>query len=185
MNILAICGSLREGSFNRMVLKAAAEVAPQEMKISIYETLRPIPPFDGDELARGFPAPVQRLREAIRAADGLLFGAPEYNFSISGVLKNAIDWASRGADQPFNKKPFAITSASQGPLGGARCQYDLRKMMIFLNAHALNKPEIFVGVAQTKFDASGRLTDEPTRKILGEQMVALRDHVNWVKRAYG
>jgi chromate reductase len=185
MRILGICGSLRAGSFNRLALKAAAELMPEGMTLEIAE-IRDVPLFDGDEFAKGFPAPVARIRDAVRAADAVLFGSPEYNFSVSGVLKNTIDWISRGADQPFNGKPMAVVSATMGPLGGGRSQYDLRKMMVFLNAHFLNKPEIFIGMAQTKFDAtSGKLTDEATRKILGEQMIAFRDHIAWVKRAYG
>jgi chromate reductase len=184
MKILALCGSLREGSYNRMLLRAAAAAAPADVQVELHESLKSIPPFDGDELARGYPAAAAKLREAIRAADGVLFGSPEYNFSISGVLKNAIDWASRGTDQPFSGKPFAIVSASMGPLGGARSQYELRKIMVFLNAHALNKPEIFVGMAQTKFDGQGRLTDEATKKILGEMMAGFAEHVRWVKRGY-
>ncbi|MFM9882243.1 MAG: NADPH-dependent FMN reductase [Burkholderiales bacterium] len=183
LNILGICGSLRGASFNRMALKVAGELMPAGMSLTMFE-LKDVPLFDGDVFAQGFPAPVASLREAIRKADGVLFGSPEYNFSVSGVLKNAIDWASRGTDQPFNGKPFAVMSATQGPLGGARSQYDLRKMLLFLNAHGLNKPEIFIGVAQTKFDAAGKLNDEPTRKIIGEQMAAFRDHIQFVKRGY-
>jgi chromate reductase, NAD(P)H dehydrogenase (quinone) len=184
LNIVGICGSLRAGSFNRMALKVAGEVMPAGMSLTIFD-LNGVPFFDGDVLAAGMPPAAASLREAIRKADGVLFGSPEYNFSVSGVLKNAIDWASRGTDQPFNGKPFAVISATQGPLGGARSQYDLRKMLLFLNAHGLNKPEIFIGGAQNKFDAAGKLNDEPTRKIMGEQMTAFRDHIQWVKRGYG
>jgi chromate reductase, NAD(P)H dehydrogenase (quinone) len=179
--IAAICGSLRQASYNRMALKAAIELAPAELKIEIVE-IRDVPLFDGDVFAKGFPASVTALREKIRAADGILFAAPEYNYSMTGVLKNAIDWASRGTDQPFNEKPVAIVSATQGPLGGARSQYDLRKVMLFVNALTLIKPEIFIGTAQNKFDANGKLTDEPTRKILGDQMIAFRDWIARLKR---
>ena len=178
MKILGICGSLREGSYNRMALHAAQELMPESMQLEIAQ-IEDFPLFDGDEFAKGFPPQVARVREKVRDADGLLVACPEYNFSVSGVLKNAIDWMSRGTDQPFNHKPMAIISATMGPVGGARAQYDLRKIMIFLNAYILNKPEVFIGVAQNKFDASGKLTDEPTRKILGEQMVAFKA---WVER---
>ncbi len=184
LSILGISGSLRAASFNTMALKVAGELMPAGMSLTLFD-LKEIPFFDGDVFAKGFPAPTASLREAIRKADGVLFGSPEYNFSVSGVLKNAIDWASRGTDQPFNGKPFAIISATQGPLGGARSQYDLRKILLFLNAHGLNKPEIFIGGAQNKFDAAGKLNDEPTRKIMGEQMAVFRDHILWVKRGYG
>ena len=184
LNIVGICGSLRAASYNRMALNVAGEVMPSGMTLTVFD-LKEVPFFDGDVFAKGFPAAAAQLREAVRKADGVLFGSPEYNFSVSGVLKNALDWASRGTDQPFNGKPYAVISATQGPLGGARSQYDLRKMLLFLNAHGLNKPEIFIGGAQNKFDASGKLNDEPTRKIMGEQMLAFRDHILWVKRGYG
>ena len=176
-------GSLSSTSINRELSKAVIRLAPEDLEFTEIP-IRNLPLYSPDYDA-DYPPEANALKDAIHQAQAVLFVTPEYNRSIPGALKNAIDWASRGTDQPFNGKPYAITSASQGPLGGARCQYDLRKMLIFLNAHALNKPEIFIGSAPTKFDASGRLTDEPTRKILGEQMVALRDHVNWVKRAYG
>jgi chromate reductase, NAD(P)H dehydrogenase (quinone) len=185
MKILGICGSLRRGSFNRLALLAAAELAPPGVTLEVYDSLKDIPLFDSDEMGNGFPPAVQRLREAIRGADAVLFASPEYNFSVSGVLKNTIDYVSRGVDQPFNGKPFAILSASMGPLGGARSQYDLRKTMVFLNGHGLNKPEVFIGSAQTRFDDSGKLTDEPTRKALAAQLLALRDHALWVARANG
>ena len=183
MKILGICGSLRKASYNRLALTAAIELAPSGMVIEVFDGMKDIPLFDSDDFASGFPPSVAKLREAIRGADGILFASPEYNFSISGVLKNAIDYASRGADQPFNGKPYAILSASMGPLGGARSQYDLRKIMVFLNGHGLNKPEVFMGSAQNRFDDKGRLVDEPTRKILGDQLLALQTHVRWVQKA--
>lgn len=179
MKILAISGSMRAASYNRMALNLARDVMPADCTMEIVE-LRDIPMFDGDALAKGYPESVQTLREKIRAADGVLIGQPEYNYSIPGVLKNALDWASRGTDQPFNMKPCAIISATQGPLGGARSQYDLRKVLLFMNALTLIKPEVFIGVVQNKFDASGKCTDEPTRKIVTEQMAAFRD---WMIRA--
>ncbi|MSQ20346.1 MAG: NAD(P)H-dependent oxidoreductase [Betaproteobacteria bacterium] len=184
LNVVGICGSLRAASYNRMALQVAGELMPAGMSLTMF-ALKDIPFFDADVMAAGMPPAVAAMREAVRKADGVLLGSPEYNFSVSGVLKNAIDWLSRGTDQPFNGKPYAIISATQGPLGGARSQYDLRKMLQFLNAHGLNKPEIFIGGAQNKFDAAGKLNDEPTRKIMGEQMVAFRDYIQWVKRGYG
>lgn len=181
-NVLAICGSLRQGSLNRFAIKAAIELAPPELKIEIAE-LDQIPLFNGDVFAKGLPPGVVALREKIRAADGILFASPEYNYSLSGVLKNAIDWTSRAPDQPFDGKPVSIISATQGPVGGARSQYELRKVMLFVNAHTMIKPEIFMGMAQNRFDAAtGKLTDEPTRKILGEHMVALRDWITRIKK---
>ena len=181
MKILAIQGSLRAGSYNRMALHAAREVLPAGVSMEMVE-IKDIPLFDGDDFAKGFPPAVAALREKVRAADGVLFGSPEYNFSVSGVLKNTIDWVSRGADQPFNYKPIAIISATMGPVGGARSQYEIRKIFVFLGGQVLQKPEVFIGVAQTKFDAAGKLTDEPTRKVLTDQMLAFQDWITRVKR---
>ncbi|HEY6355959.1 MAG TPA: NAD(P)H-dependent oxidoreductase, partial [Burkholderiaceae bacterium] len=114
--------------------------------------------------------------------DGLLFVTPEYNFSIPGGLKNVIDWLSRGEDQPLSGKPVAILSATGGPLGGARVQYDLRRVMLFVNAMALIKPEVFVGNVAAKFSADGQCIDEATRKIVGVQMAAFEQWIGAVKR---
>jgi chromate reductase, NAD(P)H dehydrogenase (quinone) len=181
VNVLGICGSLRNGSYNRMALNAARDVMPAGMSMEIAE-LKDIPLFDGDEFAKGFPAPVAALREKVRAADGVLFASPEYNFSVSGVLKNAIDWVSRGTDQPFAYKPIAVLSATMGPVGGARSQYELRKIFVFLQGMVLQKPEVFIGVAQSKFDASGKLVDEATRKVMTDHMAAFGDWIQRVKR---
>jgi len=121
----------------------------------------------------GFPAPVNALADAIRAADGVIFCTPEYNFSIPGWLKNAIDWVSRLPNQPFAGKPVALQSAAPGPLGGARVQYDLRKAMMFLDAFTLNKPEIFVGNCASKLDdTTGEIKDETTRGLIKQQLAA-------------
>ena len=125
---------------------------------------------------------VAGLRKPIRQADGVLIATPEYNFSIPGGLKNAIDWVSRVDDQPFALKPVAMLSASPGPVGGARMQYDLRKVMLFLNAMPLVKPEVFIGMAGGKFDAEGRCTDEGTRKFVGDQMLAFEKWIAGVGR---
>jgi chromate reductase len=122
------------------------------------------------------------LREQVRRADGLLIVTPEYNFSIPGGLKNLIDWLSRGEDQPFAGKPVAIMSASGGPVGGARVQYDLRKVLLFVNAMTLVKPEVFVGNVATKFNAEGQCTDETTRKFVGAQMTAFEAWIAAVGR---
>src|SRR5205823_13620079 len=110
--------------------------------------------------------------DAIRAANGVIIITPEYNFSIPGGLKNAIDWVSRLQNQPFAGKPIALQSASPGPLGGGRVQYDLRRSMVFLDAFTLNKPEIFIGSCASKFNESGELTDEPTRNFIKQQLAA-------------
>jgi len=179
-SILGISGSLRRGSLNTAALRAAAELAPEGVTVTIHEGLREIPPYDDDLKAEsGFPAAVEALSAAIRAADAVMIATPEYNYSVSGVLKNAIDWVSRVPDQPFDAKPVAILGAAPGLLGTARAQYDLRKMFVYLNGFVLNKPEVMIMGAGGKFDAEGRLTDEATRKILGQQVAALRD---WAAR---
>jgi chromate reductase len=184
LDIVGLCGSLRAASLNRMALNLAGECMPEGMQLSVAE-IRDVPLFDGDLLAKGFPTPVAALRERIRKADGVLIVTPEYNFSIPGVLKNALDWVSRGDDQPFAFKPVAILTASPGPLGGARVQYDLRKVMLFMNAQVLAKPEVFIGGAAAKFDAEGRCTDETTRKFVGDQMAALQKWIAGVARMTG
>jgi chromate reductase len=184
LDIVGLCGSLRKASINRHALRLAGELMPATMKLDIVEW-RELPVFDGDVLAAGFPPAVTALRERLRRADGVLVATPEYNFSVPGGLKNAIDWVSRGDDQPFALKPVAIVTASPGPVGGARVQYDLRKVFLFLNAATLVKPEVFIGMAGTKFDAEGRCTDEGTRKFLGAQMVAFEQWIAAVRRMKG
>lgn len=179
MNIISICGSLRQGSYNRMVMNALAGLAPAGMSIQEAPSFAELPLYNADiQNSTGFPAAVRTLADAIRGADGVVFCTPEYNFSIPGGLKNAIDWVSRLPDQPFAGKPIAIQSASPGPLGGARVQYDLRRSMVFLDALALNKPEIFVGACATKFDdKTGELKDETTRNLIKQQLEAFAKFV--------
>ena len=174
LRVLGISGSLRQASFNSAALRAAQELAPEGMTIDIF-SIRDIPLYDEDERAKGFPAPVLALRDAIKAADALLLATPEYNYSTSGVLKNAIDWASRPPEQPFDGKPIAIMGVSGGIFGTARAQYQLRQMFIFMNGHILNKPEVMIGGAGSRFDAAGKLTDEATRGFVKAQLEALRD----------
>lgn len=170
LSILGICGSLRKGSFNLMALKAAQELAPVGMTIERFD-IAPIPLYNEDVKAQGFPPAVAELRAKIKAADGLLLVTPEYNYSIPGVLKNVIDWASRPPEHPFDAKPIALMGASGGALGTARAQYHLRQVFIFLNAHILNRPEVFIGAAQTKFNAEGQLTDQATRDLISAMLV--------------
>jgi chromate reductase len=156
-----------------MLLEALPELAPAGLSIAEAPPFAGFPLYDADIQASGFPAPVTTLAEAIRAADGVIFCTPEYNFSLPGGLKNAIDWVSRLPDQPFAGKPIAIQSASPGPLGGARVQYDLRRMLVFLDALTLNKPEVFVGGCAQKFDGtSGALTDAAARDFVKQQLAA-------------
>lgn len=176
MRVIGISGSLRKASYNSMALRAAQKLAPEGMTIEI-ETIGDFPLYNEDVKAAGMPAEVTALRDKIRAADGVLFACPEYNFSVTGVLKNAIDWLSRPPDQPFEGKPVALFGASQGPVGTARAQYHLRQILLFLNPFTLNKPEVFIASAQTKFDADGTLTDADTEKFLRLQLEAFAAHI--------
>jgi chromate reductase len=178
--IVGLCGSLRAASLNRAVLSLAGDVMPEGMKLEVVD-IRPIPFFDADVLAQGFPPEVAALREKIRAADGVLIATPEYNFSTPGVLKNTLDWISRGDDQPFALKPTALVSASPGQLGGARVQYDLRRVMLFMNAMVLAKPEVFIGGAAAKF-RDGVCVDEVTRQFVKDQMQAFQRWIDMVRR---
>ena len=172
IKVLGICGSLRKGSFNMAALRTAIELRPAGMTVEVAD-ISQIPLYNEDVRQQGFPPPVQKLREQIAAADALLFACPEYNYSMSGVLKNAIDWASRPPDQPFAGKACAILGAAAGMAGSARAQGDLRRSMVFLDMHPLNKPEVLIGQAQTKFDENGNLTDEAAKGFIRDMMAAL------------
>ncbi len=178
LKVLGISGSLRQNSYNTAALRVAQDSAPSDMHIE-FADLSQIPLYDQDQRDDNVPAAVTKLVEQVRAADAVLFATPEYNYSMSGVLKNAIDWVSRDESQPFAGKPAAIMSASISLLGGVRAQYDLRRSMVFLDMHCLNKPEVMIATAQERFDAEGRLTDETTRKFIGKLVVALGD---WTRK---
>jgi len=179
MQVLGIAGSLRKASFNRALLRAAQELAPKEMEITVFD-LASLPLYNEDVEKQGDPAPVAALKDAIRAADALLFVSPEYNYGIPGVLKNAIDWASRPPGKsPLTGKPAAIMGASQGTGGTIRMQLALRQAFLFTETHAMLKPEVYVARAQDKFDAEGRLTDQKTRDFVGQFLSAL---VPWAQR---
>jgi chromate reductase len=178
MKVAAISGSLRKSSFNTMALRAAQELAPAGMTIEEV-AIGDLPHYNDDLRVAGYPPAVERLRSQLAGANAILFVTPEYNYSIPGVLKNAIDWASRPPSQPFDDKPVAIMGASGGILGTARAQYQLRQMLVFLNAHPINKPEVMIGQAGSKFDEGGRLTDEPTREFIRQLLVSL---ATWTQR---
>jgi chromate reductase len=182
LDIVGLCGSLRRASYNRMALGLAGELMAPAMTLEILDW-RGVPVLDADDLAaNGLPPAVAALRERIARADGVLIATPEYNFSVPGGLKNLIDWISRGDDPPLAGKPVAILSASPGPLGGARVQYDLRKVLLFLNAMVLVKPEVFIGSAAAKFDGQGRCTDDTTRKFVADQTAAFGRWIGAVRR---
>jgi chromate reductase len=172
LNVISICGSLRKGSYNRMLMNTLPGLAPGGMKIKEAPSFAEFPLYNADiQNSTGFPAPVNTLAEAIRSADGVIIVTPEYNFSTPGGLKNALDWVSRLPNQPFAGKPVALQSASPGPLGGGRVQYDLRKTFVFLDALTLNKPEIFVGNFGSKFDEkTGEIKDDATRNFVKQQL---------------
>ncbi|MGH6895818.1 MAG: NADPH-dependent FMN reductase [Geminicoccaceae bacterium] len=178
IHVLGFAGSLRQRSFNRAVLQAAVELAPDAMTIETFD-LAPIQPYNEDVKQRGFPPPEQEFRERIRAADALLIVTPEYNRGVPGVLKNAIDWASRPPDQPFDGKPTAILGASPGMIGTAVAQYDLRRCLGVLNALVMNTPSVMISQASDKFDQQGRLTDQATRDLTSHLLLAL---VDWTHR---
>lgn len=185
IEILGIQGSLRAGSFNRMALAAACELAPDGMSIRPFARLGEIPHYDEDVKSRGFPPAAAELRQAIAAADGLLIVTPEYNYSVPGVLKNAIDWASRPPVPPLIGKPAAIMGASSGLMGTVRAQLHLRQILGGLNMPVLARPEVLIREAATKFDADGRLADEDTRKHIRLLIERLRDWVLLLKGGRG
>jgi chromate reductase len=178
INILGIAGSLRKSSYNRAALRAAQPLAPAGAAIEIFE-LEGIPLFNADN-EKPLPGKVAEFKAKIRAADAILLVTPEYNYSVPGVLKNAIDWASRPyGDNAWEHKPVAIMGASAGILGSARAQYHLRQMFIFLNMHPLNRPEVMIANADDRFDDNGNLTDESTREHIRKLLVSL---VEWTRR---
>jgi chromate reductase len=180
-NVLGIVGSLRKASLHRHLLNAAKDLAPSGMTIDSAE-LEAIPLYNADVQAEGFPSPVQDLGARIAAADAVLIASPEYNYSVPGVLKNALDWVSRLPDQPFADKPVAIMGGSPGPMGGSRMQYHLRQVFLFLDARVLTKPEVMIPMLAQKFDDNGKITDETTAGFVTGQLEAL---AAWTHRLKG
>src|SRR5919106_1134230 len=169
--VAGICGSLREGSFNKGLLRAAVEVAPAGMEIAIYTRLGDIPPYNDDVFQKGDPEPVADLKKFIAEADAILIATPEYNYGVPGVLKNAIDWASRPPGRgPLDGKLAAIVGASVSTVGSARAQQQLRQVFAFTNTLAMLQPEVLVSRAHQKFDRDGRLSDEATRTFLRQYL---------------
>lgn len=179
VRLLGFSGSLRRGSCNTALLRAAGEVLPAGASLDIFD-LAPIPLYNFDVESAGLPEAVQAFKSAIEMADALVIVTPEYNFSVPGVLKNAIDWASRPPKHnSFDGKPAVLMGASPGVWGTTRCQYQLRQVCQALNLHLLNRPEVFVSKVAEKFDGEGRLTDEATRRTLRSALEAL---VAWTLR---
>lgn len=175
VKVLGFAGSLRKGSFNKAALRAAEELLPPGMTLEIHD-LAAIPLFNEDVEREGTPDAVLKFRERIAAADALLIATPEYNYSLPGVLKNAIDWASRPPFQsPLIGKPVAIMGASPGYFGTVRAQYHLRQVCVILNMYPLNGPEVFISGAASKFDEAGRLTDAMFRDSITKLLQALQE----------
>lgn len=179
LKVFGFAGSLRRCSYNKSLLRAAADLLPQDLILEIFD-IDGIPAFNQDTEVDDMPSKVKEFKSKIREANAILIATPEYNYSVPGVLKNAIDWASRPyGDNPFDGKPVAIMSASVGMLGGARAQYHLRQMFVFLNMYPVNGPEVIVPFAQDKFDANGNLIDQNTKKFLQQ---LLQNLANWTRR---
>ncbi len=181
LKLVTLLGSLRQGSYNAMIARALPALAPAGVEIAPLPSIRGLPVYDADLQAEGIPALVAALGAAIRAADGVVIVTPEYNYSVPGGLKNAIDWISRLPNQPFAGKPVAIQSASPGGLGGARAQYHLRQVLVFLDAYLLNKPEVMVREVRSKVDeVTGTLGDAATRDHIALQLAAFAEFVRRV-----
>ena len=182
VTILGIVGSLRKASYNKALMRAALDVVPKDATLEVFD-LEGIPPFNQDFESQP-PDQVKAFKAKIRAADAILIATPEYNYSIPGVLKNAIDWASRPyGDNAFNDKPVAIMGASTGMLGTGRAQYHLRQSFVFLNMHPLNAPEVMVPFAADKVDQNGSVTDQKTKGKIKELLESLVAWTIRVKKA--
>lgn len=184
LRFVTLLGSLRKGSFNAMVARALPALAPAGVTVSALASVREFPLYDADVQATGFPAPVIAMSEEIRKADGVVIVTPEYNYSMPGTLKNALDWLSRLTPQPFAGKPVAIQTASPGMIGGARAQYHLRQSLVFLDALVLNKPEVMIGQVAGKVDEKTlELTDQKTKEFIAGQLKAFAEFVRKAKKA--
>jgi chromate reductase len=179
LRVVGIAGSLRQGSLNRALLRAAVELAPARLAIEVHD-LKDLPLYNGDVEAAGMPAAVAALGDAVRTADGLLIATPEYNHGVPGVLKNAIDWLSRPPRRSaLEAKPVGVLGASPGMTGSARAQSQLRAAFVFTNSYAMPQPEVIVGRAHEKFDEQGQLTDDVTRKFVA---MFLERFAGWIDR---
>lgn len=174
MKFLAISGSVRKGSLNTSLLRAAAELVPEGVTMDI-RTLDGIELLDPNTLENGFPDIINKLAVEVKQADALVLASPEFNYSVTAAMKNVIDWLSIHPEKPLKNKPTAMMSASPSGLGGARAQYQLRQMLIYPDAKVLGVPEVMVGNAFERFTTQGELTDENSRALIKEQMQVLKD----------
>lgn len=180
LKFLGLVGSLRHGSYNKALMKASFELLPDNVALEVFD-LTKFPLFNQD-ITQDPPTIIREFKAKIRASDAILIASPEYNYSIPGVLKNAIDWASRPpTDNAWDGKPAAIISASTGRLGGARMQYHLRQTFVFINMYPINRPEFMLANARNHFDEAGNLKDEDTRKLLQELLKSLADWTQKLK----
>jgi len=180
IKIVAFTGSLRVKSYNMAALRAAAEMLPEGVSMEIVD-LSPIPFFNEDVEAEGVPQVIVDFKERLAEADAILISTPEYNYSIPPVLKNALDWASRGTKLPLSGKPLAIMSASPGIFGGARVQYHLRQVCVKLDLQTLNNPEVFITNANKKFDLDGNLIDDYTKRSIEKLLQTLINKVEYIQ----
>ncbi|NDJ57587.1 NAD(P)H-dependent oxidoreductase [Enterobacteriaceae bacterium 4M9] len=174
LHFVTLTGSLRKASYNAAIARTLEQLAPQGVDITALGSPGDFPHYNADIQEEGFPAPVLAMAQAIREADGLIIVTPEYNYSVPGVLKNALDWLSRCDPQPLAGKPVLIETASPGAIGGARAQYHLRQILVFFDARVLNKPEAMIGQVAGKI-SDGTLTDESTRSFLSTQLTAFAE----------
>jgi chromate reductase len=172
--VVGVSGSFRRGSFNTALLSAATELSPDGLVIERHD-ISAIPLYNDDVRLAAYPEAPEAFVEAIKSADGVLFTTPEYNRSVPGVLKNAIDWASRHPDKPFDRKPVAIMGASRGVLGTIMANHHLRQILTYLNVDMLNGPEVLVGEAPKKFNEDLQLVDEPTRAFVRKHLEQLQE----------
>ncbi|MFW0758122.1 NADPH-dependent FMN reductase [Pseudomonas sp. H11T01] len=173
-HFVALLGSLRKASYHGTLARSLQSLAPEGVSIELLGPIQEIPHYDADVQAEGFPDSVVRMGQSIKQADAVIIVTPEYNYSVPGALKNALDWISRLPETPFAGKPVAIQSGSPGMIGGARAQYHLRQILVFLDAMVLNKPEIMISQIPAKVDQElGRITDETTKKLIASQLTAL------------
>lgn len=178
LKFVTLLGSLRQASYNAMVARTLPKLAPTGITIDALPSIGEIPLYDADiQQNEGIPARIEEIAQQIRQADGVIIVTPEYNYSVPGGLKNAIDWLSRLPNQPLAGKPVLLQTSSMGAIGGARCQYHLRQILVFLDAMVMNKPEFMGGVIQNKVDEKiGEVTDPGTLEFLTGQLAAFADY---------
>ena len=181
LNVITIVGSLRKGSYNAALARQLPQWAPEGMSITAAPAWADLPTYNADDQAKGFPETATKLADAIRAADGVIIVSPEYNYGVPGGVKNAIDWVSRMKEQPFKDKPVAIQSVAGGPLGGGRVQYQWRQIMVFLEALTFTRPEVFIGMAGSKFDEKTlEFKDEAGINFIKQQLAGFEKFIRKV-----